>query len=148
MILSDDRINNRGKLRALERLISDRCLNSGRVYHIDGCWEVLEEVRNSHRIVPVGIRTRNRQWKVEGVHYESNICGALNYVIRLDTEAVQQGRGAVAAAQIKFKFAGMTGHRAILCGKSEPWTPLNLYMFGGVQKPTRLFASLVQLLVG
>ena len=98
MILSDDRFNNRGKLRVLERLISERCLNSGRVYHIDDSWEVLEEVRNSHRIVPLGIRTHNRQWKVEGVHYENNICVDLNYVIRLDTQAVQQGRGAVAAA--------------------------------------------------
>jgi len=55
-------------------------------------------VRNSQRVVPVGIRTHNRQWKVEGVHYENNIFGALNHVIRLDTEAVLQGRGAVAAA--------------------------------------------------
>lgn len=64
IILSDDRINNRGKLRVLERLISERCLNSGRVYHIDDSWEVLAEVRNSQRVVPVGIRTHNRQWKV------------------------------------------------------------------------------------
>ena len=54
--------------------------------------------RNSQRVVPVGIRTHNRQWKVEGVHYENNIFGALNHIIRLDTEAVLQGRGAVAAA--------------------------------------------------
>ena len=53
---------------------------------------------DSQRIVPVGIRTHNRQWKVDGVHYEGNIFGALNYVIRLDTEAVLQGRGALAAA--------------------------------------------------
>ena len=79
-------------------MISERCLNSGRVYHIDDSWEVLEEVRNFQRVVPVGIRTHNRQWKVEGVHYENNIFGALNHVIRLDTEAVLQGRGAVAAA--------------------------------------------------
>ena len=98
VILSDDRINNRGKLRVLERLITDRCLNSGRVYHIDDSWEVLQEIKDSQRIVPVGIRTHNRQWKVDGVHYEGNIFGALNYVIRLDTEAVLQGRGALAAA--------------------------------------------------
>ncbi|CAK9013563.1 unnamed protein product [Durusdinium trenchii] len=43
VVISDDRINYRGKLRVLERLISDRCLNTGRVYHIDDSWEVLTE---------------------------------------------------------------------------------------------------------
>ena len=87
VVISDDRINYRGKLRVLERLISDRCLNTGQVYHIDDSWEVLTEVRDSQRIVPVGIRTHNRQRRIDGVQYCDNILEALDYVAWLDAQA-------------------------------------------------------------
>ena len=87
VVISDDRIRHRGKLRVLERLISDRCLNMGRVYHIDDSWEVLTEVRDSQRIVPVGIRTHNRQRRIDGVQYCDNILEALDYVAWLDAQA-------------------------------------------------------------
>ena len=88
VVISDDRINYRGKLRVLERLISDRCLNTGRVYHIDDSWEVLTEVRNSQQVIPIGIRTHNRQWRIDGVQYLDNILEALTYAAWLDARAV------------------------------------------------------------
>jgi len=85
-IISDKRIGALGKLSCLRAVLEPELLNSGRVYLIDDSPEVIGEFAgSSYSIVPVGIRLRKANYQtVPGVHYEQNLFGALEHILRLE----------------------------------------------------------------